>query len=1048
MTTRFDRFALVTLLAALVLIAVPATTPGITVGTGQFSIDVYDNLAPSVPFVGTIVFDSRTVDVLRTTVNFGTDIPLTGPTPRHLDITGQLLTFDVPSGNGLFSSLQTSAPLGCYPRMSVPGCDGCACSACVCPLNAICCQAGGVWNIICAAICDGPCGQDCPPLLFSYDIVDGSFTCRNGSGTSASTCTTVGDLLYFNARVTNLAGSLGSSLPQGVGWFWVVDGVMRLDDVTPGTVRRFGGTFTLSATSQLGFPIQPCLSNPTLCDDLEPSTFDVCHPIRGCIHTTDGDGDAVVNSGLPPCPPGQTLACDDNCPAAYNPLQEDFDGDGRGDACDDSDDDGLLDDWEIRGLPGVNLPAMGASVSHKDIFVEIDWMEGYSCDLRRCRGGTNNGNFCRLDTPDCGGSPCVQCTCAASCGSLCPPGAEICTGSDERNGNDCSCPGNPRECIDAASCGPGGRCAYHSHKPQRTVCVGGSNKDHPCASSAECPGSVCRSALERVTAAFANAPVPNPDGLPGIALHVDTGQFGGGTAIPHQKTMSFSHGEPRDFYEAKACFFDFARAPAFHYAIFGHDTYFPLGTAHACGSVGGIAWEFGNDLMVTHGSWINEEGQIGPPVIGEASTFMHELGHSLGLLHAGVVAHPNYKPNYLSVMNYVYPAGITGRLDFSRQKLPDLNEQDLREDLGLPGLDPAEAVLFSCPQANCPQRPGQLCSCPIAGGACSGEPMCNDPINYPNDPLLNPTGYCGCLGAKQPGQVSIDWNCSGGIDTVPVVAEINAGDQLEHGAFAVCPIPFPPNYETLAGFNDWPNLQYDFQRSADYDPVSAVPCADLTFEQFKLVPQPALPDEVCNGLDDNGNGQVDEGYYTDDDAVADCFDNCPNDTNTDQIDADGDGIGDACDPQPGFAVMTAVQLKRLKLKLGRDVGVDQVTATGTLTLGSLTDGLVPLAERATVTLESAGQVVFSQTLPAGTFTERRGVFSWKAARGRSGVQSMRLKPTDVLGQYTVTLKAKRLNLLRIVTPQVTVRLQLGNDIGAQTTACSANRRGTSLKCQG
>jgi hypothetical protein len=40
----------------------------------------------------------------------------------------------------------------------------------------------------------------------------------------------------------------------------------------------------------------------------------------------------------------------------------------------DSDGDGLLDSWEVCGVPNVNLPAMGANPFRKDIFVEIDWM--------------------------------------------------------------------------------------------------------------------------------------------------------------------------------------------------------------------------------------------------------------------------------------------------------------------------------------------------------------------------------------------------------------------------------------------------------------------------------------------------------------------------------------------------------------------------------------------------------------------------------------------------------------------------------------------------
>src|SRR6266567_2534333 len=43
-------------------------------------------------------------------------------------------------------------------------------------------------------------------------------------------------------------------------------------------------------------------------------------------------------------------------------------------------------------------------------------------------------------------------------------------------------------------------------------------------------------------------------------------------------------------------------------------------------------------------------------------TFMHELGHNFGLEHGGVVGPPEqfrtHKPNYISVMNYSYQAGI------------------------------------------------------------------------------------------------------------------------------------------------------------------------------------------------------------------------------------------------------------------------------------------------------------------------------------------------------------------------------------------------------
>jgi hypothetical protein len=77
---------------------------------------------------------------------------------------------------------------------------------------------------------------------------------------------------------------------------------------------------------------------------------------------------------------------------------------------------------------------------------------------------------------------------------------------------------------------------------------------------------------------------------------------------------------------------------------------------------------------------------------------MHELGHNLDLQHGGNESDDpntaekddfNYKPNYLSVMNYAFhTSGLTingndGYMDYSRFDLPDLKEDQLVESNGL-----------------------------------------------------------------------------------------------------------------------------------------------------------------------------------------------------------------------------------------------------------------------------------------------------------------------------------------------------------------------------
>jgi hypothetical protein len=243
----------------------------------------------------------------------------------------------------------------------------------------------------------------------------------------------------------------------------------------------------------------------------------------------------------------------------------------------DSDGDGLLDDWETNGLPGVDLPGMGADPRHKDLFVELDWRPGFP--------------------------------------------------------------------------------------PQRLE-------------------------VQRWKEAFAAAPVdaggiPNPDGLPGIDLHVDTGalteggllvgdNLGGGNELPLQFSVcSIRSSDPRDFAAAKAQHFDAARSLAFRYGItatrcctFGANYGLPCTEDAQC--AGAVCQDAGGEAI--------EKDFVVWNTTFQGSTLMHELGHTLGLSHGGDVI-DNCKPNYVSIMNYdhleIERLDGTSILDFSPARQPN-----------------------------------------------------------------------------------------------------------------------------------------------------------------------------------------------------------------------------------------------------------------------------------------------------------------------------------------------------------------------------------------
>jgi hypothetical protein len=125
----------------------------------------------------------------------------------------------------------------------------------------------------------------------------------------------------------------------------------------------------------------------------------------------------------------------------------------------------------------------------------------------------------------------------------------------------------------------------------------------------------------------------------------------------------------------------------------------------------------------------------------QAGTLMHELGHNLNLEHGGDVC-TNYKPNYLSIMSYRYQfIGIppTGRLDYSAEDLDDLDEDNnLDEPVGINnGLDDTR---YNCPDGTWRTGDGNAAidwNCDDDGGTDTGVRVninadCDDSIDATN----------------------------------------------------------------------------------------------------------------------------------------------------------------------------------------------------------------------------------------------------------------------------------------------------------------------------
>jgi hypothetical protein len=295
-----------------------------------------------------------------------------------------------------------------------------------------------------------------------------------------------------------------------------------------------------------------------------------------------------------------------------------------------------------------------------------------------------------------------------------------------------------------------------------------------------------------VTAVFNAAPVLNPNpanplpvGDPrrtGVTLHliIDEQVLGTDTNITAFAGCTAPAGPGQADFDAIKTFGTFgerlaqfnrprildAKALIFRYAVFVHDIVAPPNTFSGCAEIGG------NDFIVSLGA-VPAMGAVphGGTRDQQAATFVHELGHTLGLGHGGGDLLINCKPNYISIMSYArqFTNFVAGRLiDYSRTALPTLNEAMLNEAVGIGG----------------------------AAGFCTA---------FGPPPVLSSNAMNVCIA---PSMGPIDWN-----RMLPNNQMLMTPVDINNFNITGC-LASPG--ETLVGFDDWANLRYSPRGSLDY----------------------------------------------------------------------------------------------------------------------------------------------------------------------------------------------------------------------------------------
>jgi len=321
---------------------------------------------------------------------------------------------------------------------------------------------------------------------------------------------------------------------------------------------------------------------------------------------------------------------------------------------------------------------------------------------------------------------------------------------------------------------------------------------------------------------------PNPDGDNGVDLHVT---YGDTTLTPmllkvpfwapydSLKALAFTTSAERSSYGPK---FQQTKEHVFRFCLFADELQSGSGDQKA-GKSKSIQCR---DFIVALGpaEYFRDQITRGGTRNEQASVFMHELGHTLGLLHGGGDLN-ELKPNYRSVMSYIWEMPNARvepywRLTYSQHPSNTINKAAANEALGIGG-DAGDQVF----------------------------------ITY-----QKPDGSEGQAVIPESG--AADFNQRNGIETTAFAPFLDAPVHQQHSTNILVP------------YADWPRVNLSpFKNDVDNSDLNDATFDELSFAEHSLLfPPDGRPACDCNhngradwrdiqtgsSLDANGNGVPDE----------------------------------------------------------------------------------------------------------------------------------------------------------------------------------------------